>query len=512
MYLTHKYLEINAIEKRLFLAFVFVIKFPVSILGLDSFHFGEKVSLVPQLINWYDQHYSIHGLVDAIPNYLSLIFFGDDFSFFYTGFVDGIFSALATLLILAVFLKFCERNVLLYVSLGLLCIVSIEAKDFLYALLLFLLTSFQPKIFISFILGFVIAFSLLWSFNRGIVALCFLPYCFLYYDKRMLVSSFCLTLAILFSSDYLSLVSYISNIQFLLLTGSQWNLELTPILSIRSLSYLFNYFAVIFIVAVPIIMIVRVLGSHLKGDCFHSNKNMLFVSSILLASLIYAKIAFGRIDIGHMLMGIHAPLFAVVYLRWMTKNNNFYVYKYVLSYGAVIIGYFLAYYGFGNSFTFLILFSGLIVLNRRLSLNAFTLLPLFIYLIYFKSTLFTDPVINSQFVDSDVVEVSRLIDKEKNECILDLTNSGTFNGLLGLPSCTMGVYLAYYSKDMDHELVLEVKDKDIEVVIFSSSLYHFSFDGVSSHEKFPVLTNYIFVKFPFETCIGSYCIRSKSPL
>ena len=89
MYLTHKYLEINVIEKRLFLAFVFLIKFPVSILGLDSFHFGEKVSLVPQLINWYDQHYSIDGLVDAIPNYLSLIFFNDDFSFFYNGFVDG---------------------------------------------------------------------------------------------------------------------------------------------------------------------------------------------------------------------------------------------------------------------------------------------------------------------------------------------------------------------------------------------------------------------------------------
>ena len=69
------------------------------------------------------------------------------------------------------------------------------------------------------------------------------------------------------------------------------------------------------------------------------------------------------------------------------------------------------------------------------------------------------PRVNTEYVRSSVLQVAKYLNDTENECILDLTNSGTLNALLNLPSCTQGVYLAYYTDEMDKTILHQIVNK-----------------------------------------------------
>ena len=91
--------------------------------------------------------------------------------------------------------------------------------------------------------------------------------------------------------------------------------------------------------------------------------------------------------------------------------------------------------------------------------------------------------------------------------MFDLSNSGTINALLALPSCSRFTYPVYAAAQHEQELIETVEREQPSAIVYSSTFWAFNFDGRSMHDRFPKLTGHLRLQYPVQECSFGYCIR-----
>ncbi|NTV10592.1 MAG: hypothetical protein HGA47_07435, partial [Zoogloea sp.] len=95
-------------------------------------------------------------------------------------------------------------------------------------------------------------------------------------------------------------------------------------------------------------------------------------------------------------------------------------------------------------------------------------------------------------------------------CIFDFSNNGILNGVAILPACTRFAYPVYATSSYESEMFQALRENDPSVVVYSTTFWSFSIDGRTMHERFPAVRDYIAVNYPYEQCRYEYCLRYKT--
>ena len=120
-----------------------------------------------------------------------------------------------------------------------------------------------------------------------------------------------------------------------------------------------------------------------------------------------------------------------------------------------------------------------------------------------------EPPTNSDVVPDGVLWASEQLRNSGTHCVFDLSNSGTINALLALPSCSRFTYPVYAATQHEPELIETVKREQPGAIVYSSTFWSFNFDSRSMHTRFPMLTEFLRVQYPVQECSLGYCIRSR---
>lgn len=488
----------------------------------DPFHNGEYFA---SAINYLSgtlvgqNPVTIHGLLDLIPAITMADWFGSAHNFLPTWLFYKCMGLVASVLLFAVALRLVRRggfHVLAAILVALMANDLVGYRDIflLAALYLFLLNEFRPveqkSLWLSILLGVLLAFGLFWSFDRGIagaVSLIIANAVGALRNKRYWLSIATFLAGTILLGQFnqvFSLSVYLDNILFLLNTSYLWRLE--PSTETIALS--------LFALGVNL----TVFGLIIFSNWAEIKKARLtpFLTAFVFFAIFMLKIGLNRPDTGHVSWALWVPsllmltLFGDVILhrraiRWLL---------YLLAIAGVGIGVKLQWIPAS-------LVSGLLILlalsgmenKQKLATN--TGITLIVLLVAYSSFVVAKgearghyawvrylghPPANSTVVPAGVSWAAKQLANSGADCVFDLTNSGTINGVADLPSCTRFAYLDYASPQYEPELIRALESHKPKAIVYS-------LNGSSMGGRFPNVYRAIANDYPSELCNNGYCIR-----
>ncbi len=468
----------------------------------DSFHQGEFFASFTSIIHSPETSpiLIIHGALDYIPAWLSFAIYGQQNYFFGTLLlynIANILSAFFLYLLVAIFIEKSDVNykIMALVITAIVAPWSVSYKDLLLTLSLLLYfyrqreLQYLTSLFIEIGLGIAVSLNMFWSFDRGIAGMFSIGSACLimaYWNRlylNSLVAFFIMVTVLNYSLDIFSLQIYVENIKFLLNTSSQWSYgwQLKPV--ILSAALLFFCFSALVIL----------LKSQINRKIF-LDQSIANTVLLCLLTVIFIKIGTNRADIGHIYAAIWPAVLSVLYAHNAREH-------------LVIIPELAAPQEHKPLYCRKTLFS----LTR---LNIFFVIIFILFTTFYlvensrkliKSLIY--PPANEQMVSDSIQWVSNKLKSAGVNCVFDLANHGTINGLIAAPPCTRFAYLVYANKSYESEIIDSLINKKPPVVIYYSTNFSFNFDNNNMYQKFPKLKTYLEREYPYEICKYEYCIR-----
>ena len=522
---------------------------------LDSFHHGESFAAAVNI--WHRSKVipnTIHGGLDFIPALAARFLNNGDNYFYPTIYLTIILSILTGLLLVLLLRKICDESNNLTKTIF-LCGASISApylvnyKELLLIATLFTLyryfksSSNNEKNLNFILLTLTTSFGCLWSFDRGLaglfsVTLGLLVRSYLKKEIKYIKPPLVLllsTLTLILIAKLFGVINYFENISFLVQSSGQWNYP-WGLLTLSGAIFLTIYVS----------LCILITGK--KYFINSSPEIKSFWVAMSFCSLIMLRIAINRIDIGHAYAALWIPLITSAFLF---KNQKLYESKVNIFLPVIssFIGLFIFKFSEKNPFSFLgfniyflifYLVTSTTLLVWFATSNKFTRLPkilsfiscLVLSLLFlvnlnqYRSLLaskfppagFITPI---QFLKRGITYseifpntnwVTNEILNSNSECLLDMTNSGTINAGVDLPSCFSIPYPVYATSKFEKRLIAEAEKSKVNKIVYSTKYWYYRIDGKDMISRFPKLDQYLVKKFPFEECEENYCVRSKTSL
>jgi len=500
---------------------------------LDSFHFGECFTSLTSILHGGagDNFLTIHGALDYIPGFVSVLLLGEHKHFFPTWFfyqVLGFFAALMFVVLIGRLVRGRSHALSMLVGVSVLAPSLVGFREVLLIPAIYLYFAIQEKkassgrVFLEFLFGVLVALNVFWSFDRGIAGAFALGVgCLIYaYRQRLyiiaFVSFFATVLLLGFISPVFSPSAYIENVIFLINTSANWRYGWNGV-TISMVAFLGFVNATAVWMLWSALVKSKTLSVHLANASFLT----------LLAFLMF-KIGSNRPDAVHVLMGLWVPLLIGFYWRSVNTESEP---DFCTKAAFVIITFgFLAANRLNPSFAFLAAFFilaawsvflsffhitdvtrktliGLILLcvpfliaSRDISLGAVR--ENYKWINYFGSLPY-----NSGIVPGGVHWTSREIVNSGAQCVFDLSNNGVINALTALPTCTRFSYPVYADSRYESEIVNALRDKQPNAIVYSTTGWSYKINRKPMNIRFPVLDEFIMRNYAQEKCSLDYCVR-----
>lgn len=505
----------------------------------DPFHFGEFVASATHysVSERLDFHpLQIHGLNDIIPALLAESIWGDNHHFLPTLTFYKLLNFMSYGLLISAFLLIGTKSagqILMLISILLVGDTMVSYRDtvLLLSINFFLIIQkyednhkwIYP---LQILFGVVVAFSLFWSFDRGVAGIIALGIATLVAanrNKKYIVSVIVFLLSIAaFSnvSELFSTTKYIENLIHNISQSSQWSYGFT--LNTASL--------ILFAVYVNAFSIAQLV---LSFKLIKSNSRALELAIIsIILSVFLLKIGINRADLSHMFMTLWAPLLllhvilrhiqilprvpSIVTIQLIIATLAFFYVLIIPDFGLVpVVAAIVA------AILLIYLLLTVKLLNYKLISVSFILLAVFPFLKdsaefllqiskgnHIWITKLKSPPANIELSTDGVVWASSRILRDKNPCLFDLSNNGIINALAKLPSCTKFTYPVYATQEHENELIEQLKNSRVNSVVYSTTFWSYRIDGRSMATRLPELDKYVLNTFPYVECKFDYCIRS----
>jgi hypothetical protein len=388
------------------------------------------------------------------------------------------------------------------------------------------------------IFGLIAALGVYWSFDRGLatvgcVGFSLLVIAYRYKLAFVAVISFGASFLVLpYIVPGIGVIHYFENILLLFRTAENWRYENTD-WSILTYIILINIAAVL-------------VGLNLIFRQNQINQKSISILALSLGAILFFKIGTNRLDLGHYISSLWIPLaifalaapktapirsfkiaaiatifafFALIcsqimgvdlqYPNAVSKRNIGILYI-ILMLIPIIVGVMaqLGSSGVGRYITslfsaFTLIVSGVIVAisvwHGARNLQGDT----------FLSGIINLPP-DSELVGEDMRWLAESISETDASCLFDFTNMGIVNGLTKLPPCTQYSYIVYGDSDDEARILSQLQESAPPVVLYSSQNWHYTIDGKSMRDRFPLIEAYMLKSYPKEICNYGHCLRFKS--
>ena len=517
----------------------------------DSFHHGEPFAAAVNI--WYRSEVipnTIHGGLDFIPALISRFFTSGDNYFYPTVYLTLIiFPAITGLIFLLFLRKICGENNNIKTTIF-LCGASITAQYLFTIRELFLIaTLFSLYNYLNnssnkginydlSLLMLTTSVGCLWSFDRGLaglssVTLGLFVRSYFKKDIKYLKSLFIVllsTLILILFTKFFGVINYFENIRFLVQTSSQWNYPWGE-RTLAAAGFLTLY----------VIFCIFITGKKYFINASPEMKS--FWVAISFCSLFMLRIAINRIDIGHAYAALWVPLITSAFLfkcdKLIDSSKNI-----LLATTACLIGLSIFKFSDKNPFTFLglnilyltfclvtlctfLVWTGtfqkfqsprkILLFFSSLMLSLLILVSLNQYRFWFSVRFQPDwlitPIehfkkgITYSEIFPDTNWVTNQIRESDSKCLLDMTNSGTINAGVDIPSCFSIPYPVYATSKFQKRLIEEAKISKVSKIVYSTKYWQYNIDGKDMVYRFPKLNQFLIKRFPIEECKDNYCIR-----
>lgn len=501
----------------------------------DPFHHGEYFAAASSLMadQYGLQPLTIHGALDFIPGVIAQTLFGREAYFFPTWLIYQLLSFSAGIIFLGIIFEITKKiknNSVILLASALLAPSLVGYRDTALLISIYLYLLIQHKNFprinvlLEVCFGFIVAFGLFWSFDRGIAGVASMGVaCIIHaYKNRLYLLSlgiFVIAVMLLaYIAHQFSLENYWTNIKILIDTSSQWSygwkadtIILTAFLGFSN-------------VIVSWLLISWNINS--KRSIINFANSIFFI----ILSLFLFKIGSNRADIYHILTGLWGPLLGGFY--WYSKESRFEItlsQKVGLSMFCIFAVFLFKRYGIIPlipviPITALIaigLLTTTLPAGRSLTLTRFIsttlLVPLFAALYSISDGMsegrykwmgyFMSRPSNTELATDGIRWASQELLNSGSRCIFDLSNSGVINGLTNLPSCSRFVYPVYATQRYEEEIIDSLKIKLPNAIVYSSTNASYRIDGKSMPVRFPNLDKFLLREYTNEKCSFGYCVR-----
>ena len=503
--------------------------FPVK----DPFHHGEFLAAAITVLEdptFDGEPYTIHGAADFFPAlFVNMLNPSREMLLANTLIIYPLLSMLTVVFTTLAAVRLARRfgtDPLILLPFILASGLCVGWRDLLFGLSLFLFAGLVPdrhrsdgRYMAQILFGFVIGFSIYWSFNRGVIGLVAfgLPTLWLTMrDPRFFVSIATVLVSFMTMGALLpgiSIGGYFENFTTLLETSTQWAYS-------TSAQTIFWTLLVLAIVAASsILTLVRVRQRALSDD------NIVLLFTILIASGLFAKIGLGRIDESHVIMGAWLPLLA---LSLMLPTPNFEAPTKLIVGLICLVSVFFAGVVADNrpALPFLAIILALALFfpetrARRYVMYAMIALCVSVPVLLVGKTAYN--VYKGRY-DWLVLHITNLPDAKRAvmpgllwssetivesgaDCVFDLSNTGLINAVANLPACSQFTYPVYAGLQHEGKLITDLTRADPPVIVYRSDFWSYAIDGRNMVERFPALDAEIMKLYPREVCKHDYCLR-----
>ena len=505
--------------------------FPVQ----DPFHNGEFLAAVITVIHGASVDgflpFTIHGAVDIWPAlFVNLVMPERDMLLANTLLLYPIFTIIAVVFTamasirLALIFRIAPVMMVPFILIAGLCL---GWRDALFALSLYLFTYIIPDdgesgggFGVQILFGLVVAFGAYWSFNRGAVTLIAfgLPILWLSTrDRRYAVSIAATVLCFLIIGSIapgVGIRDYFENFLMLLQTSSQWSYPRT--LS-RDLWWVLTVGMTACAIGVAVLRVSR--------DT-HSEAQLVLISALLIASVIYMKIGVGRVDQTHVVMGVWLPLLVITLLMPSIQLSRLSFFQFGCSaIGAVLIAYITRHYIAilpiaATVFVATAIFVG--DRGRRYFVQAMMVLCTSVVMLG-VGNIWVD-LKNGNYawlkhpsnlpraeeaVTPGIRWSAQLLRDSGAHCVFDLVNVGLVNAVANLPACSRFTYPVYAGPQHESQLISDLQRAAPAAILYKGDFWSYAIDGKKMSSRFPSLDAEILREYPREECNLGFCIRFK---
>jgi MFS family permease len=503
--------------------------FPVQ----DPFHHGEFLAAAITILEgttFDGEPYTIHGAADFFPALVvNILNPSREMLLANTLILYPFLSMLTVLFTTLAAVRLARRfgtDLLMLVPFILASGLCIGWRDLLFGLSLLLFAGLVPdsrrsdgRYMAQILFGLVIAFSIYWSFNRGVTGIVAfgLPTLWLSMkDPRFFVSIATAIISFIAIGTLLpgiSIGGYFDNFTTLLETSSQWAYPTSAQTTFWTLLVLAS------VAASGILTLVRVRQRTLSDD------NITLLVPILIASGLFAKIGLGRIDESHVIMGAWLPLLALSLMLptpSVEAPTRFTVGLICLAsvfFGVVVVDT-------RPALPFMAIFLALALCfpetrAHRYVLQAMIALCISIPVLFVGKT--ADNMYKGRYdwlvlhitnlpdaksaVTPGLLWSSEMIVESGANCVFDLSNTGLINAVANLPACSQFTYPVYAGLQNEGKLITDLTRADPPVIVYRSDFWSYAIDGRNMAERFPALDAEIIKLYPREVCKYDYCLR-----
>jgi hypothetical protein len=502
---------------------------------LDRFHEGEFFANSMEYIGngtTQKRGLPIHGLMDILPSMLTAGIWGLNHNFVPTYAVLKLldFTAAALLVLIAMRLaRPVPNRMWLLLALCLIAPFVVGRRDvfLLLSILQFVILvqnrSGQQRRITFLLFGIIVAFGMLYSYNRGLVAIISLGLATLYlawFERRFFIAlgGFAVTLVVLhLSSELFDISWYLRNIQYLAASSPEWRYEWSGT----------TVFFVSFAVLLNAIALFSLWSD--RNALSKQPRTMAVIIALTLLSLLMLKIGTNRAAFSHIMMTAWVPCLIVLMSAQSLQldHNSHRARGMILCFVmAVLIALLLWLREYDGFLVILPLFFVVAVVDFQAHQRAKTIV---VGTLVFLQGIYGALYVQETLAKAQYSWVARVVSPPTNaatsepvvnwaaaeildsgaQCLFDLSNNGLINGLALLPSCSRFTYPVYAASRYEDLLIADLVQADPPAIIFSADYWSYAIDDRSMQDRHPDLDTYLRQIFPFETCKGGYCIRRK---
>lgn len=507
--------------RRYFLFFliagIFAFSTNISHLISDSnylFHEGEYVGSLWSIRSFYIGESAfpllIHGAMDYIPSVIASLIYGDDRII--VG-VRGINTAIVWIC-WAVFLDLCylfslKSNRLLWSAIALVVFILLApifrsqalivqvsflgVRDLFVILTVWCFVQYNIainllRIRILLILGTISAVTaLFWCYDRGIMTLSFLAMIFV----GMLVKKKFLDVAILILTACLFLLTLEYVKIFGSLAGNIYNIIYWIMNSTEVFGTYTSYDKRSLIISTLLILLLMATIFTAFTERFYKDKENLFlISGIFIIQIGLFKTVMNAPEMPRLTWFIWPSILMIIYFS-SRKMADFRM-DFKLSFSRTI----------SFSITYKIYF--LIFIICIFSLSAVS----HVYGSFFKNLI--HPKLDIEIVPKEVNELSELLRKNNDACVLGWVNEGVITLMSKKRSCTQSPYAVYVSKDEELKYLQQIKNDPPSAVVFDVGGDSVMFvHGRHMESRLPNVNKFIQDNYPNKQRVGRYLVVSK---
>ncbi len=501
----------------------------------DPYHVGEYFAALASLEGRESGAFplTIHGALDYLPGLAAAMVLGECRHFLPTIVLYPVLSLAAAMVFLwlaeAATLSMADRPWVL-LAVGFVAPILVSYRDLVLLSCIALLMmrddvqSRRLAILVESATGVALAFGLLWSFDRGIAgAVAIGAACALRLRAgkggQWTLATFVVSVPLfaMFPAGN-SITSYVENVMFLAATSFQWSYGWTP-----------EATAVTLLLGVATLWALGLLVVNLRVSSQRASK---LGTSVMLALLcvFFFRIGTNRADSTHLLMGLWAPLLAALYVYGAQPDARLSVGPRLgagmLACGLLVAGYYYDFIEFVPVAAVLIVgavagrgagraaVSGAVLALAAAATAAVAVVAVAHGISAGKygwvRSIGSLPD-NGSRVSEGVRWVVGELEKERVNCVFDLSNNGVINGLAGLPGCTRFSYLVYATRPFEEEMIASLARNRPGLIVYSSQSWTYAIDGKPMPERFPELHHFIERNYVTEKCAFDYCLRYLGP-